>query len=777
MGLFSSKTKVYVASTVYNLAGDPDLRPNVLKSIVLGGVLGGTKKGLGEHIQESLASGPATRQRKFFAWAKDNYKFGMPSASMNINQPVDAATAQSGLLPLLSLAPNQTIRVFSAIIDDPDIHYWAERWIMEHHPSVGEEGWAAEWDEVAQEIIVFVGDLEEVRLPAPADLIWAAQLEGRKLLYLAYEVITQNQNTLQVVVSEPRLFTYRMGTGNVVFDALLRPEEPMAEFFPVIPLRKNKKSIRHETNSKYLPNVEKAYKRLTGGGDIHELLDQIKENVDIGDVDSVYIAQGVSLNTAENAGKEYVYKFLRKLMERQFAREAEIVVPPPIPPREELANTWGVNRWIKTHKEAETSAPKYQAVRMGFLSSLIFSLTSNGTLYELRVRSPDLTRADFRIGWRRIEETVHVGNAKTYDGRTDRRRAKVGEYWFKVADPYKLRTPYKDNEGGSSIKVRVQNLDQVYLFHQFAPRRYTKLTCVALVHRNLIYDKHSDDTLASDALRDDEESSFLVPLHMPTLREIGMVKSSQLVTCTNYLVFNSYKKVKQRWYQRGIFKVVFAIAAIAISFFTAGGSLAAMGGILGTNLSVGLALGASVASAAIVGAITNAIAAMIVTTMISKASVKLFGEKFGSIIGAIASFVAITYGTQFATHGNFAVNWGQILRVENLMKLTNSVNDAYSRWLAADTADIYAQMGELEEQYGDKLEELRELSKETLGMTSGEIDPMLFTDASEYFGESSDSFLSRTMLTGSDIAELTFAMVENFADISLELPGSSFQTA
>jgi hypothetical protein len=58
-------------------------------------------------------------------------------------------------------------------------------------------------------------------------------------------------------------------------------------------------------------------------------------------------------------------------------------------------------------------------------------------------------------------------------------------------------------------------------------------------------------------------------------------------------------------------------------------------------------------------------------------------------------------------------------------------------------------------------------------MTSGEINPMMLTDATEYFGETSETFLSRTLMTGSDIAELTRAMVENFAEISLELPKAS----
>ena len=183
---------------------------------------------------------------------------------------------------------------------------------------------------------------------------------------------------------------------------------------------------------------------------------------------------------------------------------------------------------------------------------------------------------------------------------------------------------------------------------------------------------------------------------------------------------------------------------------------------------------ARLSNSAIAGAVVNAIAGMIVSQLITKASVAIFGEKFGAIIGTIASFVAFQYGTQYASTGNFDVDWSALMRSENLIRLTSTVSSAYTQWLNVDTMDIYANMGTLEEEYVDEMAEIAKMSDEILGMTSGLIDPMMFTDTEtdEHLGESRSTFLNRTLLTGSDIAELTHVLIERFSDISLELPAA-----
>ena len=97
-------------------------------------------------------------------------------------------------------------------------------------------------------------------------------------------------------------------------------------------------------------------------------------------------------------------------------------------------------------------------------------------------------------------------------------------------------------------------------------------------------------------------------------------------------------------------------------------------------------------------------------------------------------------------------------------------------FMQADTAALYEQMQELQESNADAMEEIQKLSEEILGMTGEQIDPNMLSDAREYFGESSETFLSRTLLTGSDLAEITHALIEDFSTISLKLPELSTST-
>ena len=110
------------------------------------------------------------------------------------------------------------------------------------------------------------------------------------------------------------------------------------------------------------------------------------------------------------------------------------------------------------------------------------------------------------------------------------------------------------------------------------------------------------------------------------------------------------------------------------------------------------------------------------------------------------------------------------MQAQNIQSITNSVSNAYTKWLQVDTNMMMTELTNVQENYSEEMEKISEMTDELLGMTDGVIDPMMFTDASEYFGESQDAFLSRTLLTGDDIVELTHAMIDNFTEISLELP-------
>jgi hypothetical protein len=70
--------------------------------------------------------------------------------------------------------------------------------------------------------------------------------------------------------------------------------------------------------------------------------------------------------------------------------------------------------------------------------------------------------------------------------------------------------------------------------------------------------------------------------------------------------------------------------------------------------------------------------------------------------------------------------------------------------------------------YQQQSMELTKLMEQNFS-SNGVIDPLSFTDSASggYVTESLDSFLSRTLMAGSDISELSMGMITNFADITL----------
>ena len=88
--------------------------------------------------------------------------------------------------------------------------------------------------------------------------------------------------------------------------------------------------------------------------------------------------------------------------------------------------------------------------------------------------------------------------------------------------------------------------------------------------------------------------------------------------------------------------------------------------------------------------------------------------------------------------------------------------------MQAKTQDVYAQMRDLDEQYKKQKREIDELMYELTGFASN-FDPMALTEILQESFEMRDAFNQRTLMTGSDIAELTHSMIGSFTSVSLDL--------
>lgn len=761
MGLFSSKTKVYTDSQAYNLAGDQDDRPDVMKATVLRYVLGrNSGDSFSNHLMLTFLNSSARGDQRLFTYAKNTaYPYRMRNAKLYRDVQVDPLVLHAQMRVILNLPETTKLRVLAAEIDDADAFYFAEEWVQKNRPTWIGQDWYVSFQEDRSKILIQRTGYADILIDAPADLIWAADSDSRRLLYASYQTFVINPNTNLYVYADPQLFTYRMNSGgNEALDDLGRLSSSLNDLFPVIPLRQRKIDMDKPTFAAEFDEVNAAYRRLTGGK-ITSLLDQVNENLEQKKyVESIWLVKGVSLGTRDKIGKRYIQRFFQML---------EGVAPTAGDPIKEMtkaqAATYVISWFTRSSLFNTYQAPDYGSAESSLTRAEVPPKTQ--TLSLMSTKAPGYRTA---LTWARITETQHVGNIHKAIKSTSTKKAKVGDIEFHWK---KMKTITNADWSDFIYLLSMGEHGTLEIYDQIKPLVYSKLTIEGMRYNNYVYGDYAVKLNPEKALKDDPDSSpFIIPLHYPTWKSFSLKDRTQLSMSSSYLVFNSVQIVKVKWYQRGIFKVILAIAGIALALITGGASLAVSGGILGANVALGVALGASAAAAAVVGAIANYIAAIIISQLISWGATKLFGEKLGAILGAIIGFVAMSYAGQFGQTGNFNLDWSQMMRVDNLMSITNAVTGAYQKWLMADTMEIYDDMKDLQDDAKEQLEELKKLTKEILGETSSEIDPMMFTDATEQFGESSRSFLSRTLLTGSDIVALSQAMIDDFVSVSLELP-------
>lgn len=883
MGLFSSKKKIFVSSVPYNLAGDENLRPNYLKSLMLGGILTQNNFDAGETIQSGYLQGPGMKLRSFFRWAQNNYDYiGMPKGGLISVGDLDNAVLAANI----PHEADETITVSEAVYDVADFFYWADGWMLENHADIYESEWTSDFDDATGEIVITLADEVTQYRFVPADFD-----NTKSYIYVTYSitkagsegpivagstvvlgsgdpwpsvvgwdavssVVTPRTTTLNTVVTAvasysdgrpnetttnttpstgswddsskvwsmeeyqgqdpdadrlwtlksfmnqdqtahveqvtttntttedigggvtkttvtttvtdtvvldreyridtqditvqsfegPNVFIYEIGSGIPAIDAMVEVGVADEQYFPFIPVRLDNVFIDDDKfDDELYALAKKAYKKSMGGK-FSELIDKIEDNENLKDIDYAYCVFGVSLNVKELTCREYLYRFFKKLMESQSWSETAYAQWEA--DNAEYTEAYAVWQTWKAAQANEadplfgTDEPVVPAYPS--LPSTEVSISSDGEVSE--------SNLDMRISWQTISETTGTGLAK--EG------AKKDDLWFGPATTKKMFT--------GPWNARLIDVDTAELFWQDSATTWRKLTLVGLVHRNYVYKGKYVEISLKEALEDDEESGFIVPLHNDTYRSMPLVKSTQMATACCFIIFNCYVIKKIKWYQRSWFKIflIIVIVAISIAFPPFGGAGA---GILGSAASVGAALGFSGALALLIGTVANMVAAAILMKIIGYASTAIFGDKIGAIVAAVASVVAITVGTGMMNGGSFAQSLSSLGSASNLFNLASSVGQGVQGYVQASIADMQKSMKTFQEQMAEESEKLDDLYASNIGTDRAFFDAMSLVSHEQYYPESREVFLSRTLLTGSDNIEISLGYITNFVDATLTM--------
>lgn len=547
-----------------------------------------------------------------------------------------------------------------------------------------------------------------------------------------------------------KAWNYKYQTGDAVLDAMFNPQETNGQFFPYIPFRINNQPVTPALFPMFYEPAKKAFRKSVNGRFDKTLLD-IEDNDDIAEIDFIYAMFGVSLNTIEDASKEYIYRLFQYLLGSTYEDAAYVTWKADMDAYKLATDAY--NHWQTVQTDGPEDDPLYGQPPPVVPTPPV--MPARG----IHIASGGIPQMNFNqvISWAAMSETTGVGQKRP--------GAKRGELWWDaLSDEVFPNVVYN----GSYVETGDIRVQRVILNWQETDNSWRALAFWDLYHMNNVYNGNVVLTRAVEALIDTDESGFIVPLHVDLYKQLSIVKSTQMSTACCYMIFNCYTINKQKWYQTGIFKVLVVVVIAVISVFTGGASA----GLLGTSLGVGTSLGFTGTLALIVGAVANAVAAMILTQIITAASTQLFGDKIGGVIGAIASMVAIGVGTSVASGGSALDGFSNLLKADNILKLTEAAGKGLVEYMNGATMDIQRET----EQYAKEGEQLqKQISNaygDNIGYSRGLFDPLGLTDAATQLGfepETLDSFLSRTLMTGSEIAQMSQTLLDNFTQVTLNL--------
>ena len=740
MGFFSSKKKVYVSSVVYNLLGNQQ-PTQYLPTVVFGGVLRQTDS-LGTVIKDGLLNGPGMRLRNFFKWVRSSGyadEVGLATSSYYPDVPIN----KEELAKVIKQQNSNylTVEIISASINYYDYTYIADQYVYNNRPDKLNDTYTVE------EFAVVTGYSYETYRTQDENGYWITKT--RLITHYRYDIrITFTDKTtveinsssynkdaqyLYIVYNytqgfglEPEQKTqyivYCRNTGNTQFDSFFKEVIPLQRTYaPYIPIR----TWNTFLSESYLPSTykfaKKAFKKAVGSNNYNSLITDLKKNKSIGDIDFAYIVLGVALNTPYKEGKQYIFTYL-------------------------------YNLWLNKQISDSISGDPEEVY---------------GDKYKDKLNNPKQINIKSNYGsinyniwfeWGTMTHYYKIGQAKP--------GLKEGDYHFYAENEYFTNT----DEDGEETTYTVEHS---YFCHQITPVRYEVIEFTNLTYANLIYKGKSVVYSALNALNGSDgpnETGFIIPLQEQSFKESGLVYTSQLAQSTYYCVFNCYVVKKVRWYQSGIFGFVLAIViAVVVTVVTwnpaAGG--AAAGAAAGTGAAAGAAVGAasSTLAGAIMGAVANAIAGMIVLNIVTEVAKGLFGDKVGSIVGAVASVVVMNVANGLMNGMSVSEALTQLSSAPQMLKLANAVVSGIKDAINADTQEIYNKSQTMLQEYEQRSEEISRLQAELFNQT---LDITSITDAlKSYSYEPRDSYLSRTLMTGSDIAELTMNLIHNFTDYSM----------
>lgn len=397
-----------------------------------------------------------------------------------------------------------------------------------------------------------------------------------------------------------------------------------------------------------------------------------------------------------------------------------------------LYRFWDMCRERSTTYESDLSA---------WLATTFFNRPKPKT-NSLVIQDPESKNGAYKITieWDYIKKTIVTG--ELFAG------VKVGTYDI-------ISGASTVHEFGASNSRQLVDSTLVSIRKQISETQFEQITISGAVHKNDVYEGKTVETLAKDSRADpDKNEGFIVPLHMGIFNTMPLTKRTQLGQECIYLVFNCYVARKQKWYETGIFKIILAIIGIIVIILSWGTATPAV---------VAAWTAAFGAYALLAYVIINLAIGYMISYLLGKWKAgfeSVFGKKWAGVVMAIVQIVASAYGS------------GGKMDFSNWLKTAVQIIDVASQLFTAYARGAMVVMRDQYDAFMDKAEEdrklLEKLSTEFFGSNDlVSIDYLL--ELQKTLREDSPTvFLSRTLMVGSDVVDITLGQISEMADMNLQ---------
>lgn len=244
---------------------------------------------------------------------------------------------------------------------------------------------------------------------------------------------------------------------------------------------------------------------------------------------------------------------------------------------------------------------------------------------------------------------------------------------------------------------------------------------------------------------------LLIPLDRAVVNGMSFRKREQVMCRALHMVVNTLVVVKSPWYSSGWFKVVMIIIAIAIAFFSAGGL---------SGISAAIA-------AATVTSVAIAIVEYILISMVISYGLKIFVKVFGpeaGLIAAIALMAVGGYEASTAPTESLSAVWGERLLMvgSNLAKASTTEYGNLIQGVQQDMTDFGT--------YATGQFDALKTQQDQLGLNAynHELD-FVTLQPMVVWGESPNDLYARTVHSG-NIGVVSYDLVSGYVGQALTLP-------